>query len=111
MAPATQTPARRSARRERERGSSHHIDDPLRNDDHLLRRLAVEGAANRVEGEHSRFDIEVAGIPGNGYVRALLAVHLDGKRDRALDQELALDHGPILHREQALVTERHPTFL
>src|ERR1700704_2132386 len=106
--------ARRKVTQRGSPGSSHPIDDPLWDDDDLLRSLAVERAADRIEGEHSRFNIDVAGITRNGYVRPFLAVDLDWKRNGAFEQQLAFDHGPALLREQAAVAavaERRPAFL
>src|SRR4051794_19346539 len=90
--------------------SRHDIDDPLRHHDHLLGRLALKRLFYRIERQNGSLNIGVLGLPGDGDVRPLLAVHLHRKRNSVLDQEVALDLWPILHRNQRFLAQRGPAF-
>src|SRR5665213_197522 len=68
--------ARRARRQTVERGSSHHIHDPLRDDDDLFRALAIERLLYRVQGQHGSLNLRGLGVPGHGDVGALLTVNL-----------------------------------
>src|SRR5208282_2625393 len=59
-----------------QRSSRHHIDDALRHDDHLFRRLAVERLTHRLERQHGAFDLSLLRVSRDGHIGALLAVDL-----------------------------------
>src|SRR5262245_35805956 len=72
VSPASAIAAAR--RRTRAAGSRNHIDDPLRYDDHLLRRLPVQSPLHRLECQDGAFDRGIFGIARHCHVGALPAV-------------------------------------
>src|SRR5215469_14794006 len=91
--PRQATPASLKTTRRIRFCSSHHIDDPLRNNDHLPRRLAVQRPFDGVEGEDGSLNIDVSGVARNGYVGAFLAVDLDWERDGVLHKQVGFERG------------------
>src|SRR5262249_8444596 len=76
--------------------SCHHIDDPLRNDDHFLGRLAIERPFYRIEGQNSGLDLGIGSISSDCDIAALPTIDLDRKCDRVLDQKIRLEARPRL---------------
>src|SRR5215472_2901991 len=91
--------------------SSHHIDDPLWNNDHFLRRLAIQRPFDGIKGQDGALNIDVSGIARNGYVRAFPAVHLYRKRDGVFDEKTLLDQWPRLFCDQVGVMKPFPALL
>src|SRR5215470_3531113 len=103
--------ARRQTKERTGSCSSHHIDDPLWNNDNFPRRLAAQGPLDSVEGEDGGLNIDVSGVARNGYVRTLFAVHLHRQRDRILNEEVVFNRWPALIGKQGCMAQRRPTFL
>src|SRR5262249_2268157 len=76
--------------------SCHHIDDPLRNDDHFLGRPAIERPFYRIERQNSGLDLGIGSIASDCDIAALPTIDLDRKCDRVLDQKIRLELGPSL---------------
>src|SRR5579885_3574102 len=100
-------PARASAGL-RPRISSNDIDDPLRDNDDLLDRLALERTADRVESEHRFFDGRLACIAGDDKIGPLAAVDLNRQCDHTLRDELFIGHWPRGLCGERLVAEERP---
>src|ERR1700722_3963417 len=58
--------------------SSHHIDDPVRDNDDLFGGHPVQRLLHGFEPQDSRLNIRVRGVPRNRYLRPLLAINLHG---------------------------------
>src|SRR5262245_23696456 len=86
-------------------GSSHHIDDPLRDDNDLFRAFAVQGPLYRIKRQHGSLNLGSLGIPGHRHVGALLAVNLHRKRYRMLYEQGGFDRRPGLARHQGGVAK------
>src|SRR6516164_1858219 len=76
--------------------SCHHIDDPLRHHDHLLRRPAIQRPFYRIKRQNGILDLGIWRISGDCDISALLTIDLDRKCDRVLDQKFSLERRPSL---------------
>ena len=81
----------------------HHIHDPLRDDDHLLGRLALQRPLYLIECQNSSLDFRIAGAARRPSLRPFLAIDLHRQRDGVLDQQSGLDLGPAGLRDQAVL--------
>src|SRR6185312_15899451 len=86
----------------------HDIDDPVRHDDDLARRLAFHRALDRRLRQRDRLGIGLAAIARQFDRGTQLAVHLHGDGHGVLDNERGIEFGPRLVGEQPLVAERPP---
>ena len=97
------------ASKRRARRSGDDIDDPLRNDDDLLRGLPVQRPFYRIEGENGSLDFLFSGLAWHGDISPLLAVDLHRQSDRVIDQETGLDFRPGRLRDQGLSDRARPS--
>src|SRR3546814_13072449 len=75
-------PARAAASTIAARPLDHHIDDPVRYDDHLADRLAVDGALHVVVGKSQCFQFGLRHVAGHFNGGAHLAGHLRSEERR-----------------------------
>src|SRR5579859_5028523 len=75
-------------------GLRHHIDDPVRHDDHLARRLAVEAGDDAGDFEGGLFGLQLRAVLGQGDGSLQLAVQLHRHRDAVLGQQGRIGLGP-----------------
>src|SRR6187455_3133166 len=74
--------------------SGDDIDDPLRHDDDLARRFAVERLLYEVERQRGSFDGTLIRVAGDCQIAALLAVDLHRQRDLAVDDQGGIEIRP-----------------
>src|SRR5579859_6986666 len=75
-------------------GLRHHIDDPVRHDDHLARRLAVEAGNDTGDVEGGLLGFRRGTVLGQGNGSLQLAVQLHRDRDAVLGQQGRVGLGP-----------------
>src|SRR4029079_5865818 len=95
----------------RRTGSDHDIDDPLRDDNDLLRALSVERLFYRIERQNGSLDRLFSRIAADRDIGAFFAIDLYRQRDGAFDQKLRLELRPGFGRDHRLMAECGPAFL
>src|ERR1700686_2107702 len=93
---AASTTATAAARRQTAFRLHHHIDDPSRHHDHLLRTFAVERLFYRIERQDGSLNFGRLGVARHRHLGALLAVDLDRQRDPVLDQQIVSELRPLI---------------
>src|SRR5690242_21650423 len=98
-------------RAKRRTGSDHDIDDPLWDDNDLLRALSVERLFYRIERQNGSLDRLFSRVAVDRYIGAFLAVDLNGQGNGAFDQQIGLELRPALSRGHRRMAERRPALL
>src|ERR1700736_2388597 len=80
-----------SSRTTTARRSPHDIHDPLRNDNHFLRRLPLERPFYRIKRQNGSLNFAVGRSAADGQIGPFSAIDLHRQRHGVLYQEIAFD--------------------
>ena len=90
--------------------SSHDIDDPFRDHNHLLDRPTIDRTRDAFKAKSRRFQRGSIRIARNDNLVAALAVYLYGDLTVSSMSKLALNLRPRLICQQCVVAEQRPAF-